>query len=78
MKEPSCACYTFMKCPVAALKARIPLKPKFHKAQKQGTVASYCETVFYLLKTYANDNVITETGAYKMSSTQLCNKLPTE
>lgn len=45
----------------AVLKARIALKYKPHMRRKEGMVASYCEPVNYLLKSYATDHVMDQT-----------------
>lgn len=65
-----------MKCPVAAFSTGLALKPKSHKHQKGGPVASYCEAVNYLLNTYGKGNVIAETDTDMMKFPWPSNKSP--
>lgn len=69
----------FLKCAtVAVLNFCIELQSKWHKHQKERTVPSYCETVNYLLKTYATDHIIAETDINMMRFSQPSSKSRTE
>lgn len=69
----------FMKCPAAvALNERIALKSKSYKSQKEDTESSYCDTVNYLLETYATDYVMANTDPDIMQLAQSSCKSPTE
>lgn len=66
-----------MKCPTAsALNTHIVLKLKLHMLEEKGTVASSCESVKYLLETYAIENIFAETDAGMMLSIKPSNKFP--
>lgn len=70
--------HIFMRCPTAsALNARIELRSKWHSRQKEGTVMKYCETVNFLVETYATVDIFGETRRY-YAFTELSNKPPTE
>lgn len=50
----------------AALNARIPLKPKRHKRQKECTKGSYCDDVNCSFETYNTDGIVAKTDDDKM------------
>lgn len=61
-----------------ALNARLLLKSMSHDRENEGTVAAVCETVNYLPKMYATDNIIVETDANMMPFPKPKNKSRTE
>lgn len=68
----------FMRRPAAAgLNARMSLKSRSHSCQQEDTVTFYCETVIYLLKTYAIDDIIAKRDAGMMPLPQPSNRAPT-
>lgn len=69
----------FMKHPTAASpNARIRLRSELYERQKEGTVRSYCEAVYYVIWTYATDVLIAEKDTNMMHFTQPSHKSPTE
>lgn len=57
MKEPALvATFSYEALPAAALKARMALRSKLHKRQRESTVTTYCKAVNYFLGTYASDD----------------------
>lgn len=69
----------FLKWPAATwLNFCITLTNKLLMRHKQGTLSSYFKALNYSLGTYVSDDVIAETDADMICSTQLSNKLPTQ
>lgn len=70
--------YFFMRLPAAAaLNARIALRLKSPERQTEGTIRLHFKAINNLLKSYAKDDMITETDADMKQFTQLSKTLPT-
>lgn len=61
-----------------ALEAHMALRSKWHRRQEEGTVMTYCESVNFLLDTYATDEVIVETADDMMHFTEPSDRSPME
>lgn len=68
----------YEELPDAAPNARMALRPKTNKCQKEGRVTYYCDAINNVLKTYETDDVIAEAESNMMLFTQTSNKSHTE
>lgn len=68
--------FNMMKPAAATLSSRISLPSKYRKQHKEGTLASYCEAVNYILEMYVMDELIAEIDTEIMPYTQSMNTTP--
>lgn len=67
-----------IRCHSTQTTHRIPLKSMSQKRQKEGTEASCCVALNYLLEMHATNDIIPETDDAIMQFTQIRNKSGTE